>query len=78
MNKVSDEVVLSVVEFDVVEMILADVVNVMAVDVILDDEAGPLVVVAPSTLPGIAEPTPWLVKGVGIGNTAVSGLSAGS
>ena len=32
----------------------------------------------PSSLPGMADPTPELVKGVGMARVAVSGMSAGS
>ena len=35
-------------------------------------------VIDPSSLPGMADPTPELVNGVGMGRVAVSGLSAGS
>lgn len=34
--------------------------------------------VAPSALPGMADPTPLLVNGIGIGSSDVFGLSAGS
>jgi hypothetical protein len=43
---------------------------------VTDDDIG--IAVAPSMLPGMAEPTPELVKGVGIGRSDTSGLSAGS
>ena len=53
-------------------------------EVVIDDETVPepdvldAVPTVPSSLPGIADPIPELVKGVGIGRFAVSGLSAGS
>jgi hypothetical protein len=53
-----------------------DAAPVVVVELAMDDEFG--IAVAPSMLPGMAEPTPKLVKGVGIRRSETSGLSAGS
>ena len=74
-----------VVDVDTAAVLLDDseadaaVVGVDPAAVLLDEvKSIPMGVVAPSWLPGIADPTPELVHGVGIGNSDVSGLSAGS
>lgn len=65
-------------------LLLADSVEVvessggLVVEVVEEVDQGVTVVsCAPSSLAGMASPTPLLVHGVGIGKSVVSGLSAG-
>jgi hypothetical protein len=59
-----------------VEVVADDATPDVIDGAVTDDDVG--IAVAPSMLPGMAEPTPELVKGVGIGRSDTSGLSAGS
>ena len=62
----------------IVELFASAVVETVKVVLEVTVAAFAAVVVAPSSLPGMAVPTPLLVHGVGIGSWEVSGLSAGS